>query len=108
MNVPLTIPTKDSFEVRGEGVISWTNFEKINLGLTEPYSHPRNLAAGSVRPLDPNESGKRFLEFWAFELVSDYLEPHSKIGQQQFLEANGFSVVQMCIRDRPCSIKMSA
>ena len=83
MNVPLTIPTKDSFEVRGEGVISWTNFEKINLGLTEPYSHPRNLAAGSVRTLDPNESGKRFLEFWAFELVSDYLEPHSKIGQQQ-------------------------
>ena len=61
MNVPLTIPTKDSFEVRGEGVISWTNFEKINLGLTEPYSHPRNLAAGSVRTLDHNESGKRFL-----------------------------------------------
>lgn len=99
MNVPLTIPTKDSFEVRGEGVISWTNFEKINLGLTEPYSHPRNLAAGSVRTLDPNESGKRFLEFWAFELVSDYLEPHSKIGQQQFLEANGFSVVPYVFMD---------
>lgn len=33
------------------------------------------------------------LEFWAFELVSDYLEPDFKLGQQQFLERNGFSVV---------------
>lgn len=42
LNVPLAIPTKDSFEVRGEGVISWANFEKINSGLEEPYTHPRN------------------------------------------------------------------
>lgn len=45
LNVPLAIPTKDSFEVRGEGVISWANFEKINSGLEEPIltreiSHP--------------------------------------------------------------------
>ena len=93
LNVPLTIPTKDSFEVRGEGVISWSNFEKINLSLEESYSHPRNLASGSVRKLDAGEAKKRLLEFWAFELVSDYLEPHSKLGQQQFLERNGFSVV---------------
>ena len=93
INVPLKIPVKESFEVRGEGVISWTNFEKLNLSLEEPYSHPRNLAAGSTRKLDASESKKRYLEFWAFELVSDYLEPHSKLGQQQFLEKNGFSVV---------------
>lgn len=48
MNVPMCIPCTDKFEVRGEGVISWAHFEKINLSLSEPYSHPRNLAAGSL------------------------------------------------------------
>ena len=93
LNVPLTIPTKDSFEVRGEGVISWANFRKINSGLEDPYTQARSFAAGSTRKLDAGEAKKRLLEFWVFELVSDYLEPHSKIGQQQFLEQNGFSVV---------------
>ncbi len=93
LNVPLTIPTKDSFEVRGEGVISWENFRKINANLEEPYTQARSFAAGSVRKLDAGEAKKRLLEFWAFELVSDYLEPVSKLGQQQFLEQNGFSVV---------------
>lgn len=93
LNVPLTIPTKDSFEVRGEGVISWSNFEKINSGLENPYTHPRNLASGSVRKLDAGEAKKRLLEFWAFDLVNDYLEPESKKRQQEFLKHNGFSVV---------------
>lgn len=92
LNVPLTIPTKESFEVRGEGVVSWKNFEMLNSSLEEPYSHPRGLAAGSVRKLNAGEAAKRMLEFWAFELVSDYLEPDFKLGQQQFLERNGFSV----------------
>ena len=93
LNVPLTIPTKDDFEVRGEGVISWDHFDLINSGLEEPYVSARNLAAGSTRKLDASESGKRFLEFFAFDLVSDYLEPHSKLAQLQLLERNGFSVV---------------
>ena len=49
LNVPLTVPTKDPFEVRGEGVISWENFKKINYNLEQPYTHLRNLAAGSAR-----------------------------------------------------------
>lgn len=93
LNVPLSIPTKDSFEVRGEGVISWENFRKINSGLEEPYTQTRSFAAGSVRKLDAGEAKKRMLEFWAFELVSDELEPDSKLAQQRFLEKNGFSVV---------------
>lgn len=99
MNVPMSVPSKDAFEVRGEGVISWANFEKINLGLEDPYSHPRNLAAGSVRMLDATESGKRYLEFFAFDLISDSIEPHSKIGQLQFLEENGFDVVPYVYSD---------
>lgn len=93
LNVPLTIPILNPIEIRGEGVISWEHFQLLNSGLEEPYSHPRNLAAGSTRKLDANESGKRFLEFFAFDLVSDYLEPHSKLGQLQLLERNAFSVV---------------
>lgn len=93
LNVPMEIPETGDFEVRGEGVVSWENFAMLNAGLEEPYTHPRNLAAGSVRKLDANESRKRCLEFFAFELVSDYLEPASKVSQQQFLEANGFTVV---------------
>ncbi len=92
LNVPLTVPVREPFEVRGEGVISWANFEKINLSLEEPYSHPRNLAAGSVRKLDASESGKRFLEFFVFDLVTDLKIP-TKCLQMDFMEANGFSVV---------------
>ena len=99
LNVPLTIPAKESFEVRGEGVISWENFDKINLGLTEPYSNPRNLASGSTRMLDANESGKRYLEFYAFDLISDSIEKNSKIGQLQFLADNGFDVVPYVYTD---------
>lgn len=93
MNVPMCIPCTDKFEVRGEGVISWAHFEKINLSLSEPYSHPRNLAAGSVRMLDARESGKRYLEFFAFDLISDSIEEQSKATQLQFLAENGFDVV---------------
>lgn len=99
LNVPLTVPTKETFEVRGEGVISWENFDNINLGLTEPYSHPRNLASGSVRMLDATETGKRCLEFHAFDLISDNIEKNSKIGQLQFLADNGFDVVPYVYTD---------
>lgn len=74
-------------------------FEKLNLSLEEPYSHPRNLAAGSVRKLDPRESAKRHLEFFAFDLVSRNLECRSKLSQQQFLERNGFAVVPYVFLD---------
>lgn len=93
LNVPLTVPTRDPFEVRGEGVISWENFEKINLSLEEGYSHPRNLAAGSVRQLDASESKKRMLEFFAFELITDNGHHVNKLSHLDFLEANGFTVV---------------
>ena len=99
LNVPLTVPSKESFEVRGEGVISWENFDRINVDLTEPYSNPRNLASGSTRMLDANESGKRYLEFYAFDLISDTIENHSKLGQLQFLAENGFDVVPYVYTD---------
>ena len=92
MNVPLSVPSRAQFEVRGEGVISWENFEKINLSLDEPYRSPRNLAAGSVRKLDAAEAGKRHLEFFAFDLVTD-MQLGTKHEQLEFLKHNGFTVV---------------
>lgn len=103
LNVPLTIPTKESFEVRGEGVVSWENFEKINAMLEEPYTQIRNFTSGSTRKHDASETRNRMLEFWAFDLVSDSLEPNSKLAQQQFLKHNGFSVVPYIYLDENSS-----
>lgn len=92
LNVPMRVHEKRYFEVRGEGVISWENFDKLNQTLETPYGHPRNLASGSVRQLDPEKCRERRLEFWAFELISD--RPFkTKVDQMAFMEANGFSVV---------------
>ncbi len=100
LNVPLTVPTKEPFEIRGEGVISWESFKKINDNLDEPYTHPRNLAAGSVRKLDPAESKKRLLEFKAFDLVTD-LTFQTKTEQLDFLAGNGFEVVPHMLLHEP-------
>ena len=93
LNVPLSVPIKESFEVRGEGVISWKNFDEINSGLEEPYKNPRNLASGSARKLDANEAKERCLEFYAFELISDEISHSDKEEQLKFLASNGFDVV---------------
>lgn len=69
INLPLQLSQNVDIEVRGECVISWSNFKKINEGLEEPYSHPRNLAAGSIRCLDTNIIKQRYLEYKVFELV---------------------------------------
>ena len=70
-NIPITLPYKVDIEVRGECVISWKEFERINSYLDTPYKHPRNLASGSVRQLDSNVLKDRELTFKAFELVQD-------------------------------------
>lgn len=92
-NVPLTIPCTDPLEVRGEGVVSWQNFRALNETLEDPYSHPRNLAAGSIRKLDANESRKRRVEFLAFDLISDSLGGTTKWEQLRFMAQMGFTTV---------------
>ncbi len=69
-NLPMKISNTHDIELRGECVISWDEFHRINLTLTEPYSHPRNLAAGTLRNLDLNIVKERELSFVVFELVS--------------------------------------
>jgi len=91
VNTPLTIPCTDPFEVRGEGVISWGNFNMANKGSDEPYTHPRSLVAGAIRRLDARKTKEQFLEFFAFELVSGAAS--SKEEQLETLSQNGFSTV---------------
>lgn len=100
-NLPLKLCYDFDLEVRGECVISWENFNKINESLEEPYSHPRNLAAGSLRCLDTNVSKDRHLEYVAFELVdasgsginNDNIAKADLADTYEFLETMGFDVV---------------
>lgn len=92
-NVPLTIPCTEPVEVRGEGVISWENFQELNETLGETYSCPRNLAAGSIRKLDAKESKKRRVEFLAFDLISDHLGGNTKWENLRFMAQMGFTTV---------------
>ena len=91
-NLPLCIDTlEDTVVVRGECVIDWQDFGELNNRLGGSYSHPRNLAAGSVRLLSPEESRTRKLRFKAFELVTPQVD--TKTEQWQKMELYGFSVV---------------
>ena len=94
-NLPMTIPYDGYLELRGECVVSWDNFYKINEGLEEPYSHPRNLAAGSLRNLDTNITKQRKLSYVVFECVSTLTD--SKWLELQLLKKMGFEVVGACI-----------
>ena len=92
-NVPLAIPCTQPLEVRGEGVISWKEFHALNGSLDEPYAHPRNLAAGSVRKLNAEEVRERGLTFMAFDLISDNLGGKTKWETLRFMAQMGFTTV---------------
>jgi len=95
MNLPLQLSMPIDLEVRGECVISWSNFNKINEKLAEPYKHPRNLAAGSVRTLDTNVAKERYLEYKVFELVSiDGVTNLDVLDSFADLQRLGFDVVE--------------
>ena len=96
-NLPMRIPYDGDLELRGECVVSWENFHKINENLTNKYSHPRNLAAGSLRNLDTNITKERQLSYVVFECVSDLNDVdglmHSKWLELKWLNQIGFEVV---------------
>lgn len=96
-NVPLTIPHKGKLVLRGEAVISYSNFEKINASIAEEslkYKNPRNLCSGSVRQLNNEITAQRGVLFFAFTLVQCEEEIFStREEQMQFLARMGFGVV---------------
>ncbi|MDD3369770.1 MAG: NAD-dependent DNA ligase LigA [Lachnospiraceae bacterium] len=101
-NVPLHIPFKGSLILRGEAVISYADFEKINEQIGDAdakYKNPRNLCSGSVRQLNNEITAKRNVKFIAFSLVSAAetevsVDFHNSMENQfKFLKEQGFTVV---------------
>ena len=97
-NVPQTILEQSYLEIRGEAVISYDDFQKINDKLNGKYKNPRNLAAGTVRQLDSNIARERSLMFKAFELVKlgDKSEDEMPniADSFEYLAQQGFDVVE--------------
>jgi len=109
-NIPLTIDYKGYLEIRGEGLVTFSEFERINAELVskgeEEYSSPRNLAAGSVRQLDSNITKKRNLIFIAFGIVKCDKTIKQKWLQFEFLYELGFTVVEHNLLSKNEIIKM--
>lgn len=105
-NIPLKISFKGKLCIRGEAVIPYSIFEKINSELPEEekYKNPRNLCSGSVRQLDSSVAAKRKISFFAFALVTaTYLDGDTKKEVDfnnsneekfKFLVNQGFQVVE--------------
>ena len=91
-NVPQKVNCKDRFEVRGEGVVSWADYQLLNRG--NAPSHPRNVAAGLVRSLTPDKGSLSHMDFYAFELLLPGDPSKTKEEQLDFLSVNGFTVVE--------------
>ncbi|GAA0802830.1 NAD-dependent DNA ligase LigA [Faecalicatena orotica] len=98
-NLPLHIPFKGELILRGEAVIGYKDFEKINAEIEDvdaKYKNPRNLCSGSVRQLNNEITAKRNVCFFAFTLVSaegaDF--KNSRYEQLEWLGRQGFEVVE--------------
>ena len=93
-NLPMKIPCSQPLELRGECVISYDEFNRINKEVLEPFKHPRGLAGGTLRTLDLSIVRDRNLVFIVFELVSPTLT--HKLEGLDALDKMGFETVQRC------------
>lgn len=98
-NLPVAISYQGELVLRGEAVITYSDFEKINEEIPEAeakYKNPRNLCSGSVRQLNNEITAKRNVRFFAFSLVkADGVDfSNSRESQFAFLKEQGFEVVE--------------
>ena len=98
-NIPLRIPYKGQLVLRGEAIITYSEFERINKTIGDAdakYKNPRNLCSGSVRQLNNEITAKRNVRFYAFALVSatDVDFENSREKQFIWLKEQGFEVVE--------------
>ena len=99
MNLPLNIGWKGELVLRGEAVISYPDFERINESIPETaakYKNPRNLCSGSVRQLSNEITAQRNVRFYAFALVKAEGADFENSREKQFLwlKEQGFDVVE--------------
>ena len=98
-NIPLQISHKGNLVLRGEAIITYSDFEKINSEIEDvdaKYKNPRNLCSGSVRQLNNEITAKRNVHFYAFSLVRAEGVDFQNSVEQQFLwlQKQGFDVVE--------------
>ena len=97
-NLPVNIPFKGRMVLRGEAIITYSEFKKINALLSEDeqYKNPRNLCSGSVRQLNNEITAKRNVELYAFTLVEaegvDF--KNSQQNKMEFMKEQGFQTVE--------------
>ena len=99
VNVPLAIPYQGELVLRGEAVITYEDFRKINEQIEDAdarYKNPRNLCSGSVRQLNNEITAQRNVRFFAFALVRADGEDFQNSRKEQFifLKKQGFEVVE--------------
>ena len=95
-NIPLTIPEKGPVTVRGEAVISYRDFEKINETIGDAdarYKNPRNLCSGTVRQLNNEITAGRHVKFYAFSLAEGK-DAQFRHQQFQWMKEQGFETVE--------------
>ncbi len=98
-NLPVTIAYKDTLILRGEAIIRYSDFIKINNEIADvdaKYKNPRNLCSGSVRQLNNKVTSERNVYFFAFSLVkADNVElDNSRASQMNWLKNQGFDIVE--------------
>lgn len=98
-NIPLKISYQGRLILRGEAVITYPDFERINSSIEDAdarYKNPRNLCSGSVRQLNNQITAERNVRFYAFSLVSaSNVDMHnSREYQMEWLKDQGFEVVE--------------
>lgn len=97
-NIPARIPFEGNLVIRGEAVIKYSDFYRINelLEKEEQYKNPRNLCSGSVRQLNNQITAERNVNFFVFQLVeAENLSLNdSKFEQLKWLETQGFETVE--------------
>jgi DNA ligase (NAD+) len=95
-NLPLTIPYQETLILRGEALILYSDFNRINekLPIEEQYKNPRNLCSGSVRQLDPRITKQRHVQYHVFAIVEGGPNYKTKIEDMQWLVSQGFEVAE--------------
>lgn len=98
-NLPLKIAFKGTLTLRGEAIITYSDFDKINNEIEDvesKYKNPRNLCSGSVRQLNNEITAKRHVRFYAFSLVHaegvDFENSNEK--KLLWLKDQGFEIVE--------------
>ena len=109
LNVPKSIPIQERFTVRGEAIIFYSDFDRINNSIEDigaKYKNPRNLCSGSVRQLNSQITAQRSVRFYAFSMVDpedEELLTRAGMTMQkryEFLRSIGFDTVEYRMVDK--------